>query len=170
MITGLLVSVLCFAYLSLCFRFARKTYRKTYAELAGRTGSQVYGTMQMTPGDKRRSALGEAYGMFAFWPVILAFQVIEGLIIGKADPYVTETLERELDMDESQQMANLEEVTLRAGARRPEFMTNADGTTCIEHSSSPCPCGYVTECGIWCGDGSCHNDPGRCSREPEGQS
>jgi hypothetical protein len=105
----------------------------------------------MTPENKRTRALNDAYTMFAFWPVILGSRAIERVITsgGQADPYVIDMIERELD-------GTVGEVTM-THYQEPEFIET------VSHSIKPaasvaCPCGYVTECHIHCGDGSCHTE------------
>lgn len=170
MINAVFCTALCWVYLAICVRLARVEYRRSYTALKDQQVPAVYGHGWMTPADKRTRALHDAYTMFGFWPVVLGKAVIEHVITscGQADPYVIDTIERELD-------GTVGEVTV---THRPDddYMRMKYGDLneiradrgIKPAASSTCPCGYVTECPIHCGDGSCHTeDPWLWGEGPE---
>jgi hypothetical protein len=166
--TGLIVFLVCFtAHLWLSLVFARREYRRRYAKLSADRVPAVYGRGWMTPSDKRDKALQSAYLMMAFWPAILSSRIFRWVITsaGKADPYVIETIERELYEDQKSKMPDLD-FWLDCGGTAaqyhkmfgyPEIGTTDQPEKCPCGFIAPCPCGYLAKFGIHCGGGTeCH--------------
>lgn len=116
--------------------FARREYRRAYAALKNSEVPAVYGRGWMTPEDKHSRALADACRMYAIWPCLMIVRLFVVLVTwSDLEPEKETTAEaikrlhRELDMD-------------------PDYDPDPE--------QKPCPCGYVTECHIHCGDGSCH--------------
>jgi hypothetical protein len=157
-VTGLIVFLACFTiHLWLSLFFARQEYRRRYAKLSGWAVPAVYGRGWMTPPDKRDKALQSAYLMMVFWPVILSSRITRWMIMsaGKTDPYVIETIEQEIDQDRDQEDFADRCPSVRAVCRHGEFRHRCAVCTAPPET---CPCGYTTECSIFCGgtDWACH--------------
>lgn len=138
MIKALIPITVTWVYLWLSVLFARREYRRVYGKLRTEQVPALYGRGWMTPENKRSRALQAAYTMLAFWPVILMSRLPEKLVStpgrGRVDPYALDVLEAET-----------------------EKLRPVDEPVAPEPVPQPCPCGYLTECPVHCGDGSmCH--------------
>jgi hypothetical protein len=138
-----------FAYLAVSFCFARRAYRHEYGLIYGSPAPQVYGGKH---GHEKAHelAIREGVEWLAMWPFYLAWGLVYRLISG---PVPAEVKLSEIEKIEA-------EVDRLAAEQDP--LNDLD----LSLIPQPCPCGYLDECVIHCGDGSmCHPDPGKCSRE-----
>ncbi len=85
--TGLIVSVVCFAYLVVSFVFARRAYRHEYGLIYGSLAPMVYGGRHGH--DKAHDvAMSEASKWLAMWPLFCLWDMIERLISGPVPVHV----------------------------------------------------------------------------------
>lgn len=160
--TGLLVAVVCFGWLTVSMIFARRTYRREYAARLGRQ-SAAYG--KTTPEVARKKALDSAYEEIYKWPTTLAFRIFDWVITTEhlfgvpdslTDPWLWQEPKQFTVIDARPERDGTDELIDRLdrelnGVR----VTHQEPGAVIE----VCPCGYRTECPIHCGSG---HDTGRC--------
>lgn len=178
---GLALGVL--AYVAVGFVHARFGFRHEYAKLKGQRVPAVYGHGWMSPKEKRARAIREALWWVPFWYpfdswiifgwLVSGSRLLVDRIVAGPDPEASgldyakiEKLESDLGLTEE---TSAETPGLVPGTS-PEYRQWASGLTAreltdnliklgekIRSERQPCPCGYLTECHIHCGDGtSCH--------------
>ncbi len=147
--SGLVVAAVCFAYLAVSFAFARRAYRHEYHLIYGSPAPQIYGGRHGH--DKAHDvAMSEASKWLAMWPFYCAWDVIYWLIAHGT---------RQTWVESANEVAQMQtEVDRLAVDQDPlkDLDHEQDGIRVTQKQPAPCPCGYVTECHIHCGDGSCH--------------
>ena len=148
---GLIVSAVCFVYLVISFTVARKAYRRKYRKVYGSPAPRLYGGKH---GHEKAHELAIKDGAeyLAMWPFYLSWGLVLRLISG---PVPVETKIDQLQEDVDRWAAKQD----RLLKVKDDPYAEAKYGPLDEEPAPPkrCPCGYIDECVIHCGDGAeCH--------------
>lgn len=142
-------------YLAATIWITRASYRREYKLIYGSPAPMVYGGKN---GHEiaDRYAMREAMRWAALWPLFLCWAGLGWLIShGSTQDWV----ERDNELSRA-------EWEIRQLEAQQDPLKQVDEET--EPEQEPCPCGYVTECPIHCGDGSkCHEPEIIVTKHPE---
>lgn len=131
----MIVIALIIGYLAVGMVFARLAYQHEYGKIYGAPAPQYYGGRV---GHERAHevSMREARPWIAMWFLFCTWAALERMISGPK-PVAARLDEMQAEVDRLAEEQNpIKDLPL----------------------TKACPCGYVTECHIHCGDGSCHTE------------
>lgn len=151
---GFLIGFL--GHLAVSAIIAGRMYRREYDLVYGSPAPQIYGGKHGHDA-AHRAAMREAMPWFAFWPFFGLWAGMGWLItLGHRQSWVERANELRKLEEETGQLATQQDPLAGLDRTVGGGMTVTHDQDAARH---PCPCGYVTECGMHCGDG---HETGRC--------
>jgi hypothetical protein len=153
-VIGFLIGFL--GHLAVSAIIAGRMYRREYDLVYGSPAPQIYGGKHGHDA-AHRAAMREAMPWFAFWPFFGLWAGMGWLItLGHRQSWVERANELRKLEEETGQLATQQDPLAGLDRTVGGGMTVTHDQDAARH---PCPCGYVTECPVHCGDGHL---TGRC--------